>query len=161
MANIVDVNTINPFLTSSVSVIQTTSGITPKIGSPSIKDTSFTEESVLIILGVTGQLEGQVIFEIKEKNAKLLASKMMMGYEVAELDNMALSAISELGNMIMGNSATVFSQQNTIIDITPPMMARGNMIISRQYAVNICIPLFNDDNDILMNINIAIKKDTQ
>lgn len=159
MANIVDVNTINPFLASSVSVIQATSGITPTIGSPSVKDTSFTDESVLIMLGVTGQLEGQVIFEIKEENAKLLASKMMMGYEVPELDSMAMSAISELGNMIMGNSATVFSQQNTLIDITPPTVARGNVIISRQYAVNICIPLFKSENNVLMNINIAIRTD--
>lgn len=157
MANLVDVNTINPFLSSAVSVIQMTSQMTSTIGKPSIKDTTFTDDSVLIMLGITGQLEGQVIFEIKEDSAKLLASKMMMGYEVPELDDMAMSAISELGNMIMGNAATVFSQQGTLIDITPPAVARGNIIISRQYAVNLCIPLYKEDGSILMNINIAIR----
>lgn len=157
MANLVDVNTINPFLSSAVSVIQMTSQISPKVGKPSVKDTAFTDNSVLIMLGVTGQLEGQVIFEIKEENAKLLASKMMMGYEVPELDAMAMSAISELGNMIMGNSATAFSTQGTIIDITPPTVAKGNVVISRQYAVNLCIPLFKEDGSELLNINIAIR----
>lgn len=157
MANLVDVNTINPFLSSAVSVIEMTSQMKSNIGKPSIKDTSFTEDSVLIMLGITGQLEGQVIFEIKEESAKLLASKMMMGYEVTQLDEMSMSAISELGNMIMGNSATVFSTQGTLIDITPPAVARGNIMISRQYAVNLCIPLYKEDGNLLMNINIAIR----
>lgn len=157
MANLVDVNTINPFLSSAVSVIQMTSQMAPTIGKPSVKDTHFTEDSVLIMLGVTGQLEGQVIFEIKEENAKMLASKMMMGYEVPELDEMAMSAISELGNMIMGNAATVFSQQGTLIDITPPAVARGNIVISRQFAINLCIPLYKEDGNLLLNINIAIR----
>ena len=157
MANLVDVNTINPFLSSAVSVIQMTSQMTPSIGKPTIQETSFTEDSVLIMLGITGQLEGQVIFEIKEESAKLLASKMMMGYEVTQLDDMSMSAISELGNMIMGNSATVFSTQGTLIDITPPAVARGNIVISRQYAVNLCIPLYKEDGELLLNINIAIR----
>lgn len=157
MANIVDVNTINPFLSSAISVIEMTSQMKATIGKPSVKDTHFTEDSVLIMLGVTGQLEGQVIFEIKEENAKMLASKMMMGYEVPELDEMAMSAISELGNMVMGNAATVFSQQGTLIDITPPAVARGNIVISRQFAVNLCIPLYKEDGSLLLNINIAIR----
>ena len=157
MANLVDVNTINPFLSSAVSVIQMTSQITPAIGKPTIQETAFTEDSVLIMLGITGQLEGQVIFEIKEESAKLLASKMMMGYEVTQLDDMSMSAISERGNMIMGNSATVFSTQGTLIDITPPAVARGNIVISRQYAVNLCIPLYKEDGSLLLNINIAIR----
>lgn len=157
MTNIIDVNTINPFLSSAVSVLQMASQINATIGKPKVKETSFTENSVLIMLGVTGQLEGQVILEITEENAKVLASNMMMGYEVPELDTMAMSAISELGNMIMGNSATVFSTQGTLIDITPPTVARGNVVISRQYAVNICIPLFKEDGSELLNINIAIR----
>lgn len=157
MANLVDVNTINPFLSSAVSVIEMTSQMKATVGKPSIKDTSFKDDSVLIMLGITGQLEGQVIFEIKEDSAKLLASKMMMGYEVTQLDEMSMSAISELGNMIMGNSATIFSTQGTIIDITPPAVARGNIMISRQYAVNLCIPLYKEDGNLLLNINIAIR----
>ena len=36
-----------------------------------------------------------------------MASKMMMGMPVTALDDMSISAISELGNMIMGNAATI------------------------------------------------------
>jgi len=159
MPNPVDVETINPLLKSAVSVIQQVSGISAKPGKPSIQKTEFKEESVLIMLGVTGQLEGNVIFELKIDKAKLLASKMMMGYEVPELDAMAMSAISELGNMIMGNAATAFSSKNIAIDITPPTIARGTVTLSHQYAVNICVPLMDESGDVLLNLNIAIRAD--
>ncbi len=48
-----------------------------------------------------------------------------MGMPVTELDDMAMSAISELGNMIMGNAATIFSTKGIVIDITPPTVCRG------------------------------------
>lgn len=156
MPNVIDVNTINPFLTAATSVIEAVAQIQSNIGKPSVKSLEFTSNSVLIILGVTGELKGHVIFEIKEDNAKLLASKMMMGYEVANLDDMALSAISELGNMVMGNAATLFSNNKKLIDITPPSVARGNVSFS-QKNVNICIPLMKDSQNVLLNINISVE----
>lgn len=157
MQNLVDANTINPFLIAAMKIIETVSGIKSKLGKACIKATSFTDNSVLIMLGVTGQLEGQVILEINEESAKNLASKMMMGFDVPELDEMSMSAISELGNMIMGNAATIFSTENRLIDITPPTVARGNVVMSRQYAANICVPLLQEDGTSLLNLNIAIR----
>jgi len=154
--NVIDVNTINPFLTSAVSVIEMVAQISSERGKPCLKTLEFTANSVLIILGVTGELKGHVIFELKEDNAKLLASKMMMGYEVSTLDDMALSAISELGNMIMGNAATIFSNNKKLIDITPPTVARGNVSFSQKNA-NICIPLMSNPQNVLLNINISVE----
>lgn len=55
-----------------------------------------------------GEMKGQVILAIRENNAKDIASRMMFGMPVNELDEMASSALNELGNMIMGNTATIF-----------------------------------------------------
>lgn len=152
----IDVNLINPFLSATISVIQMTTGIQATAGKPFVKDTSFEDTSVLIMLGITGQVEGQTIMDIKEDKAKVLASAMMMGMPVENLDDMAMSAISELGNMIMGNSATVFSQNGTLIDITPPTIIRGNVKMSRQFAVNICIPIMNG-SETLLELNLALR----
>lgn len=154
--NMIDANIINPFLSSSVAVAKMAANTDLKIGKPSVKDTSFTKESVLIMLGVTGALEGQVIFDINENTAKQIASNMMMGMEIPELNDMSMSAISELGNMIMGNAATEFSQNGVVIDITPPTVARGDVILSRQYAVNICVPL-SGENGVSIGVNIAVR----
>lgn len=154
--NVVDANTINPFITSAISVIRTVSEIEAERGKPSIKPLEFDGESALIMLGVTGELKGHVIFEIENNSAKLLASKMMMGYEVTELDDMALSAISELGNMIMGNAATIFSKNEKLIDITPPTAVKGNVSFTTQGLINISVPLVTADNKTLLKINITI-----
>ena len=84
-----------------------------------------------------------------------IASKMIM-MPVTEMDDFAVSAISELGNMILGNAATIFSTQGIDIDITPPTIGKGTMSFSHSYSKNICIPLIYD-GDKRIEINIAIK----
>ena len=50
----------------------------------------------------------------------------MIGMPVTELDELASSAICELGNMIMGNAATELSQLNLSVDITPASLLLGD-----------------------------------
>ena len=69
---------------------------------------------------------------------------------------MATSAISELGNMIMGNAATIFSTKGIVIDITPPTVCQGSMTITQTYAQNICVPIQAGDG-LSLELDIAIK----
>ena len=75
-----------------------------------------------------------------------------------EMDEFSMSAISELGNMILGNAATIFSTQGINIDITPPTIGTGTMSFSYTYTKNICIPFVYEDNK-RIDINIAVKGD--
>ena len=86
-----------------------------------------------------------------------IASKMIM-MPITEMDELSKSAICELGNMIMGNTATIFSTRGIGIDITPPTVGNGTMTFSTTYATNICVPLQYDDNK-KIEIHIAIKGD--
>ena len=86
-----------------------------------------------------------------------IASKMCM-MEITELSEIAQSAICELCNMIMGNTATLFYQSGTQIDITPPTICKGNVSFANNFAANICIPL-NYEGEYFFAINIAIKED--
>ena len=113
---------------------------------------------MVILIGVTGEMRGQVVLSIDEKKACEIASRMMMGMPVPELDDMAISAISELGNMIMGNAATILSTKGIGIDITPPTLCRGAMKISQTYAKNICIPM-SSDGSMVLELDIALKGD--
>jgi len=80
-----------------------------------------------------------------------------MGMPVAELDEMAKSAISELTNMVLGNTATLFSQNGVSIDITPPSLLMGeNMQISTVKTQAICIPI--QFEGYTMEIEVAIQE---
>ncbi|MBO7354091.1 MAG: chemotaxis protein CheX [Lachnospiraceae bacterium] len=153
----INVNYINPLLKASVSVIEQACGLNVAIGKPALKDAQFTSDELLILMGITGEMKGQAILDFPMPAALQIASKMCM-MEVTELSDLAQSAICELCNMIMGNTATLFYQSGTQIDITPPTICKGNVSFGNNYAANICIP-FNYEDKYFFAINIAIKED--
>ena len=153
----INVDHINPFLMAASTIMRDACQMEMKIGRPYVKTTEFQSDSVIIMIGVTGEMRGQVLISFTTPKACQVASGMMMGMPVPELDDMAMSAISELGNMIMGNAATVFSVRNIGIDITPPTVGRGTGKIDTMYTKNIAIPLLTDDSEVFMEMNIAMK----
>ncbi len=151
----INVEYINPFLMAATSIIKDICQIELKVGKPYVKETSFASDSVIIMIGVTGEMRGSVMIALSYNKALEIASNMMMGMPVTELDEMSTSAISELGNMIMGNAATILSTKGIGIDITPPTLCRGNLTITQSYTKNICIPLSGDD--ITIELDVAVK----
>ena len=152
----INVEFINPFLIATVGILRDMCQMELKVEKPYIKTTEFADDSILIMIGLTGEMRGQVIIALTIHNACDVASKMMMGMPVTELNDLSISAISELGNMIMGNTATILSTKGIGIDITPPTICRGNLSITTSYAKNICIP-FSYENKVIMELDIAVK----
>ena len=110
---------VNPFIISVCKVMKDMCMLDLKIGKPSLRQQSFPEENSLIRLGLVGQLSGEVLLNFEPQTALGVVSKMMM-MPVNAIDAIGQSAISELGNMVAGNAATVFANNNIMIDITPP-----------------------------------------
>lgn len=151
----ISVDYINPFLMASSSIIKQMCLVEPKLGKPCIKEPVFLDNTLIIIIGFTGKINGHVLIAFDHDIACDIASKMIM-MPVTELDDFAKSAIGELGNMIMGNTATIFSDQGIKMDITPPTVGTGSMSFTHAFAKNICVPLEYGENK-KIEINIAIK----
>ena len=122
---------MNPFLMAATSVIKDICQVDMKIGRPYVKTTEFASDSVIIMIGVTGEVRGQVLMSFPEAHALHVASKMMMG-----------------------NAATILSTKGIAMDITPPTLCRGNVYLKQSYSQNICVPLTSDE--IHMELDIAI-----
>lgn len=148
---------INPFLIASTKILKDMCFVDAKIGKPSVKNIQFTDDTVVIIIGVTGEMRGQVMIAFANDVACDIASKMCM-MPITQMDDISTSAICELGNMIMGNTATVFSTKGVGIDITPPTMCQGNVTFTTGFTKNICIPIIYEDNKVI-EFNIALKGD--
>lgn len=159
MAADINVECINPFLIAATSIMRDMCHINVKVGKPYVKTTEFDENTVLIMIGVTGEMRGQVLLSFSLGNALKIASSMAM-MEMTEMNELATSAISELGNMIMGNAATILSTKGIGIDITPPSFCHGSFSITTAYTRNVCIPLFSDEGTV-MELDIAIKGEDQ
>lgn len=96
-----------------------------KIGKPAMSSGIYPDDASIIKLGLIGNLTGEVILNISHATALEIVSKMVM-MPVDTIDAMGQSAISELGNMIAGNAATVFANSNIILDITTPSYYEGS-----------------------------------
>lgn len=149
-----NVEYINPFLMAASSVLHDF-GIETTVGKPSVKEAAFENDSLIIMIGVTGEMKGQVMIAFRNDVACEVASKMMM-MPVTEMNEISTSAICELGNMILGNSATIFSTKGIGIDITPPTMCFGDVVFSMNYAANVAIPLTLAEGKSI-EINVSIK----
>lgn len=140
---------INPFLMAAKKVLQDMCFIEVAVQKPVLKEASFGSDTWVIIIGVTGEMQGQVLLAMAKENACSIASKMCM-MEVKEIDDFAASALSELGNMIMGNAATVFSSNGVGIDITPPTLSHGQVSFINSYAKYLCVPMTFPDGQFEM-----------
>ncbi len=144
---------INPFLIAATKIFKDVCMVDIKIGKPSIKKADFTNDTIIIMIGITGEIKGQVLISFSDGTSCDIASRMMM-MEVTFMDEISMSAISELGNMILGNAATIYSTKGIGIDITPPSICKGNVSFSNTFSQNISVPLLYEDK--MFEINIAI-----
>ncbi|HXH60920.1 MAG TPA: chemotaxis protein CheX [Fimbriimonadaceae bacterium] len=136
---------INPFVQASVSVLKTLVGKTPLPGRISARPEIFTTNDVNIVCGVTGDVYGHVLYGMTAETADRIASAML-GETVAEFDQLAASAISELGNIVSGNSLTMLSEKGFMCDISPPTIIEGtNVKIASIDIPVLVIPIDIDD----------------
>lgn len=146
---------INVFLMATSKILQDMCGYNTKIGKPSVKNCELEDNTIAIMIGITGEMTGQVMLIFEDCVACDIAGKMMM-MPVEQLDEVSISAICELANMIMGNASTVFSVEGIGIDITPPTMCKGK--VSFQGPVtNLSIPVYYNGDDRKIELNLAMK----
>lgn len=151
-----NVEYINPFIEASQSVLMMMTGSKPALGKVYLKDVPFQSDDVAVIVGLTGKIRGQVVISLSADTALMVASAMMGGIMLPELDDISRSAISELGNMIMGNTATILAGRGVGIEITPPSLLIGEkMVITPAHMKTICVPLLlGEKNPIEINVSL-------
>ncbi len=148
---------INPIIKAAIDVLRITTGLDYSIGEPEVYKVPVITDHIVIGLGITGDISGQTFLTMKDDVAKKVASGMMMGMPVNEIDTMAKSAISELGNMIMGNAATLLYNAGVTVDITTPSLIIGNDIeISSIKTETIMVPILSDDTVIKLVISAKV-----
>ncbi|MCY6371670.1 chemotaxis protein CheX [Clostridium ganghwense] len=152
-----DVKLVNPFIESFLTVMPQLGFSDIKKHGVSIKDKKLKSIGVMIILGIVGNIKGNVVYGMNIESAKKIASKMMMGMPVNELDDMAQSAISELSNMVTANASMNFSNIGINTNISTPTLMYGKDFEVKMNADKVlCVGILVDN--IPIEINIAFDK---
>lgn len=118
----------NPFIRAATEVVA--SELKIKLSRKDLELRSNPEPSMptFIIIGVTGHVQGQVVYAMDENFSLEVAKAMLPGKLPAELRKLEHSAISELANMITGKASIELAGEKHVIDITPPAIFTGSGI---------------------------------
>jgi len=121
---------INPFVESAFNVLKEVMNTDIKRGEIYLKPTSMSIMGVAALVGLAGDVEGRVLFDMTKETALQVAGAMNME-EFTVLDELAKATIQELANMITAQAVTKLHDIGFKFDLTPPALFTGdNMEVS-------------------------------
>ena len=82
----------------------------------------FTTEDLTAIIGISGKLEGTVLYGFPKDTAKAVVDTMVGDDAEGMTEELGLSALGEIANMITGNAATKLAAEGYLCDISPPVI---------------------------------------
>ena len=110
---------VNSFLAPAKMVWDKELGKTLNLAKAEIVSHQFTTEEVTAIIGISGTLQGSVLYGFPEATAEAIVAIMLDGEAGSATDELGLSALGEIANMITGNAATRLASQGFPCDISP------------------------------------------
>jgi chemotaxis protein CheX len=132
---------INPFVEAAFSVLQEVLTTGVKRGDLYLKSTTMSIMGVAALVGLAGDVEGRVVFDMTKQTALGIAGAMN-GEAFTAMDELAKATIQELANMITAQAVTKLHDLGFKFDLTPPALFTGeNMEISNREVEALIVPM--------------------
>lgn len=132
---------VNPFLESAYRFLQDELKVEVTRGQLRLESSKATSGEVNVAIGVAGEAEGIVLYSMSEKAAKQIAA-ILIGEPVPVFQELAESAIAEMGNIITGQAAAGLEGYGYQCNLTPPTIIAGKgVVISTVDIQRLVIPL--------------------
>ena len=139
-----NVEYLNPIIAATDSVFQTMLSLEPEKGDVSMKEELYTDKKANVIIGITGDIQGSIVYSFSEDMA-LEVVEAMSGMKMDQLDKFVTSAMGELGNIISGKATTGLAEQELNCDIVPPQIVTGKEINISSETEEILMINFNTE----------------
>jgi len=150
---------INPFVESAFSVLQEVLATEVKRGEIYLKPTTMAIQGVAALVGLAGDVEGRVLFDMTKDTALHVAGAMNQE-EFTVFDELAKATIQELANMITAQAVTKLHDLGFKFDLTPPALFTGdNMEVSTNLGEveALIVPMELGGNG-MIEVNVAIRE---
>ncbi|MFP3042250.1 chemotaxis protein CheX [Treponema primitia] len=132
---------INPFVEAAFSVLKEVLNTDVKRGDLYLKSTTMSIMGVAALVGLAGDVEGRVVFDMTKQTALGVAGAMN-GETFTTMDELAKATIQELANMITAQAVTKLHDLGFKFDLTPPALFTGeNMEISNREVEALIVPM--------------------
>ncbi len=110
---------IQPFINAADAVLAQTLQCPTKIGDVAMEEEAYRRKGTAAIVGIHGDIEGRVIFDLDTETAVKVAS-YLAGEPVTPDESIVKEPIVELANQIIGNAVTTLNDQGFRFKINPP-----------------------------------------
>ncbi|MBP5793851.1 MAG: chemotaxis protein CheX [Spirochaetaceae bacterium] len=147
---------INPFVEAANNILSEVLAGEVNRGDLYLKSTSMPVMGVATLVGLAGDVEGRVLFDMSMDTALKIASKMN-GEELTEFDELVKATITELANLITGQAVTKLHDLGFKFDLTPPSLFTGEkMEVSDHEVEALIVPMLTEQGKI--EVNVAIRE---
>ena len=143
---------INPFVDGAFAVLHEVLGVAADRGELRLKSTTQPIMEVTTVVGLTGAIEGRILFEMSEPTALAIAG-VMNDEEFQSFDELAKATITELSNMIAARAVTELDKLGFDFDLSPPALLTGDdMQVSDGGFEALIIPLTVPQGELEINV---------
>lgn len=148
---------VNPFYIAAREIIEIETGVVCERGELSLASSKWTTQDITIIINIIGEVRGAFIIGMSGETGNLIAEKMICE-KVDKLNEMVVSCLAELGNIIAGRALAKLETAGYLADITPPMFLYGEKAyISTLNRQRIQIPLNTELGVIEISVAVETK----
>ncbi len=152
-----EVEYINPFIVGAVEVFEKIANTDLKKSGVQVKKNTQPSNDIVIVFGVIGYVEGQVVYSFKRHTAERIVSFMMPESTPDKINMYFESALGSLSNMITGRATVLLAGKENIIHITPPIIVIDNNIEVKYLELLTVSATFTSRLGSL-EINVALKR---
>ncbi|MBL8993630.1 MAG: chemotaxis protein CheX [Spirochaetia bacterium] len=149
---------INAFTTSFYDFLKNEMGTESTKGKLQIKNPMSPIKGVAILVGISGELSGNILIEMDKATAHRLSAKMNQEPS-EEVNDLFIATIKEFGNLVCGGAVVRLDKLNKDFNLSPPTVILGeHMILALESKTEILlVPFLSDLGQIDLNIFVDLK----
>lgn len=156
-----NVEFINPFLSSLVNVLETMAMTKLKPGKPSIKKDQVSQGDVSGLIGMAGQqTKGSLSVTFEAKLALSIMEKML-GDRPSEVNEEVTDMVGEITNMVTGGAKNILGDKGYDFDMATPIVVSGknHTINHKCEGKTLIVPFTSDNGKAFIEVSFDVLED--
>ena len=149
-----NVEFINPFLSSLMNVLETMAQTKLKPGAPRLKKDEIARGDVSGLIGMVGpQTKGSLSITFEQELA-LTIMERMLGERPAVINEEVTDMVGEITNMVTGGAKNLLGDKGYEFDMATPMVVsgKGHTITHKAEGPKIIIPFSSDHGNAYIEV---------
>ena len=125
-----------------------------EVDSIQMKPTPDMAAEMMVIVGLTGEAEGRVIFTMDLATARQMVGHMLEE-EAPPMNSFARSAIAELASIATGKALSDINDAGSFLRMAPPLVISGSNLHSyEQELETLVVPIHTTYGEVRLNVSV-------